>query len=226
MSNRALIEELENEIADFRKMVETAKLTDAETDVCDCLADTARRAAAALEAQEWRDVPGWEGIYQAHPIGVVRRIGGGILGTWPKNTGYQWIRLTHIKTGKREMEFLHRVIAKTFHPNPDNLPCVNHLDHDPGNNRADNLEWCTQKHNLAHARNAGRMANYWINKRSANARLSDDEVRMVHRFHSEGMRQVDIARDLGVHRKTIYNIIKGDTYPLPEPPNAEKAPPA
>lgn len=45
----------------------------------------------------------------------------------------------------------HRVIAETFIPNPDNLPCVNHKDGNKLNNSIDNLEWCTLSENTIHS---------------------------------------------------------------------------
>lgn len=46
---------------------------------------------------------------------------------------------------------VHREVAKAFLENPSNLPCVNHLDEDKGNNHVSNLEWCTHEHNMQHS---------------------------------------------------------------------------
>ena len=43
------------------------------------------------------------------------------------------------------------MVAEAFIPNPDNLPCVNHKDQNPANNRVDNLEWCTVQYNVTYA---------------------------------------------------------------------------
>lgn len=51
------------------------------------------------------------------------------------------------KDGKRHYLRVHRLVAKTFIPNPDNLPEVNHKDEDKTNNSTDNLEWCTSHDN-------------------------------------------------------------------------------
>lgn len=55
------------------------------------------------------------------------------------------------KGSKTYKAYIHREIAKAFLPNPDNKPCINHLDNDVWNFSLSNLEWCTQKENMRYA---------------------------------------------------------------------------
>ena len=62
-----------------------------------------------------------------------------------RKDGYVIISLS--KGGKKYKCYLHRLVAETFIPNPDNLPQVNHKDEDKTNNCVSNLEWITSKDN-------------------------------------------------------------------------------
>ena len=105
--------------------------------------------------EEFRDVKGYEGLYQVSNIGRVKSLGNGnstcpyflkerILSTTKRRN---YLAVTLSKQGKRKMYSLHRLVAETFIPNPNNYPCVNHLDENKQNNSVDNLEWCTYKYN-------------------------------------------------------------------------------
>ena len=65
------------------------------------------------------------------------------------NMGYACIQL--YKDKQCRSQFIHRLLAKAFIPNPDSLPQINHIDGNPLNNQINNLEWCTQSYNAKHA---------------------------------------------------------------------------
>lgn len=69
--------------------------------------------------------------------------------------------------GKTKTFQVHRIIALTFVPNPNNYPIVNHLDGDKLNLKAENLEWVTNKENVAHARD---VLGYFIGAANSNAK--------------------------------------------------------
>jgi hypothetical protein len=94
--------------------------------------------------ESWRDVPGYEGLYEVSDWGRVRR-NGKILKPAKIKNGY--LRVDLYKDGIQRHALLHRIVAQAFIPNPQNLPQVNHKDEDKTNNAVSNLEWCTQEYN-------------------------------------------------------------------------------
>ena len=101
--------------------------------------------------EEWKDIKGYEGIYQISNKGRVKSLNYNRTGKEKiregtvDNTGYKIISLS--KNGKEKKYSIHRLVAQAFLPNPDNLPVVNHKDENKLNNNVENLEWCTHKYN-------------------------------------------------------------------------------
>lgn len=75
--------------------------------------------------------------------------------------GYYFVSLS--RDGFCKHYRLHRLLAINFIPNPENLPCVNHIDMNRLNNSLDNLEWCTHLHNMSEAFRL--KGHEWISKR-------------------------------------------------------------
>lgn len=79
-----------------------------------------------------------------------------------RNCGYMIV--TYWEQGVQKREYVHRLVAFAFIPNPENLPQVNHIDGNKHNNNANNLEWCTPMQNVHHAIRTGlmdRSRNKW-----------------------------------------------------------------
>ena len=117
-----------------------------------------------LEGEEWRDVVGYEGDYMVSNLGRIvvlsrivyrtRKDGVKVRYNMKPHLSSTYIspsspyrKTTFIKDGKQDTQLIHRVIAMAFIPNPNNYPCVDHIDDNPSNSVASNLQWCTYKTN-------------------------------------------------------------------------------
>ena len=101
--------------------------------------------------EEWRDIPGYESFYQVSNLGNVRSIRFNKIRnmkSWDSH-GYRAVELC--MNNNRYTVGIHRLVALTFIPNPENKPEVNHKDRNKSNNNVENLEWVTQSENVAHA---------------------------------------------------------------------------
>ena len=111
------------------------------------------------------------------------------------------------ENGKRKTkrDYIHRLVAKHFLENPDNLPQVNHKDCDKSNNHVDNLEWISGSDNIKHAHEEGRMI-----KRSTDASiviLTKEQVIECYTRVKCGEGVAVVARSMGKPRTTISSIM-------------------
>ena len=106
----------------------------------------------------WKDIDGYEGMYQISNLGRVkslerkdrmgRLVKEKIIKPKDDKDGYK--RLILYKDGKGKNYRIHRLVATTFIPNPENKPQVNHKDCNVSNNNVDNLEWVISLENNNH----------------------------------------------------------------------------
>ena len=125
----------------------------------------------------WRDVFGYEGLYQVSNKGNVKSLNyrhtgvSKILTPEKDRNGYLTVALYN--NGIKKRKSVHRLVAEDFIPNPNNLPHVNHKDEDKENNTVENLEWCSIEYN--------------INYGTRNKRDASKQGRCVCQYTLEGM---------------------------------------
>lgn len=106
-------------------------------------------AIKLFPGEEMRDIPSLSN-YKATNFGRIisfRRYKDGKEVKQHKNPQNKYLQVIIRHDGKSCLRYVHRLVAETFCPNPDNKPCVNHLDESRDNNFARNLEWVTPKEN-------------------------------------------------------------------------------
>lgn len=121
-----------------------------------------------MKKEIWKDILGYEGLYQVSNFGRVKSLKFGkerILKPGINKYGYLHVVLS--KNNKQKNFYVHRLVAEAFISNPHNYPCVNHKDENPLNNNVENLEWCTASYNSNYGTRNERMSKSKINgKRS------------------------------------------------------------
>lgn len=107
----------------------------------------------------WKDVKGFEGFYQVSNLGrvkslkrtIIRKNGKTffvrerILKTTNDHSGYPYVTLIILKN--KVLKPVHRLVAEAFIPNPENKPCIDHIDCVRTNARVENLRWVTYSEN-------------------------------------------------------------------------------
>lgn len=125
----------------------------------------------------------------------------------PKVNHDGYLRVQLWSANQCEFVAIHRLIAETFLPNQDNKPFVNHIDGDKANNTVENLEWCTQKENIAHAWKNG-LSHRHLNTSGIAVRQIDSEKNIVGEFQS----MMETERVTGIpHSNISQSILRNGT---------------
>lgn len=136
----------------------------------------------------WKDIPGFEGKFKANTNGniwdilnnrwvpyVFRSFTG--YGKYHSGTGYLCCSI------KGKLFNVHKLIAQTFLPNPNNLPCVNHKNENPSDNRVENLEWCTHQYNSNYGTLPERRKE-WGRQKAKTIAMIDDDGNIIKTFEA------------------------------------------
>lgn len=146
----------------------------------------------------WRDIEGYEGLYQVSSLGRVKtieriftdskgreyKIISQIKQIFKTKNGY--IRVKLWKNGKSKNFFVHRLVAIAFIDNPNNFRCVNHKDENKENNCVDNLEWCDHKYNNNYGNHKNKVSNTQKNRKDLSKPIIqiDLEGNIINQYHS------------------------------------------
>lgn len=168
----------------------------------------------------WKDIPNFEGQYEVSDNGDVRSVNrivtdrfgktyglkGRILKTNKTKNGYLLVHLS--KNGQVTPVYIHKIVAKLFVSNPNNLPVVNHKDGNKENCKASNLEWVTYSENNQHAYDTGLHPK---GEQQYKAKLTEANIREIRNLGKYGTLQ-SIADKYGVSKATIRDVLLFRTW--------------
>lgn len=163
--------------------------------------------------ENWKPVIGYEGLYEISNKGLIRsidrviqrngashRIKGRILSIYTDNLGYQ--RITLSKEGKLHTMCIHKLVAEAFIPNPENKPCIDHIDTNPSNNCVDNLRWCTHSENMNNSVTLQHLKECRITKPVLQYDLKDN-------FIAEYISGREAARQVNIQQASLVRCLQG-----------------
>ena len=166
--------------------------------------------------EEWRDIPDYEGKYQASSYGRIRSLDRTIIRKNGTKHNIKGRILKNREKGDRRYQVnllgvnkaVHRLVAKTFIPNPENKEQVNHIDGNPQNNRVDNLEWCTRSENILHSFRIGLHSHKC--ERHNRRKLSGDDVNFI--LSNDNVTGVELAKRYNVTPQCIHSIRRNQNW--------------
>ena len=188
----------------------------------------------AEEQEIWKDVVGYEGLYQVSNLGRVKsydkvvpqyfkdgrgkvdmhRKGKIMKISVYKREGYCYISLS--KNGVKKKHKIHRLVALAFilNPNPKEFDMINHIDGNVGNNKVSNLEWINNRGNQIHAIEIG--LNKFVGINSHWSKLTEEQVKFIRdNYKPRGEYNCcTMAKMFSVTPNVIHNIITKKSYYL------------
>lgn len=173
----------------------------------------------------WKNIDGYDGIFQVSNLGSVRSVDRFVNGAYGKrwikgkyfkpvlNKSDGYLRVVFMVDGVSKRHYVHRLIANAFLPKINGKEYVNHIDGNKLNNSISNLEWCTLKENQQHAFRIG-LNHGKSGTANNNAKLSSQMAKEIIKDYQSGTYTYrELAKKYHVGHSTIGNVItKSITY--------------
>lgn len=173
--------------------------------------------------EEWKDIEGYEGLYQVSNLGRVRSFHFGkikLLNPKTPANGYKMVALR--KSGSQKHISVHRLVALAFVPGYAPTLVVNHKDEDTSNNAADNLEWVTSSYNTqyndSHAKGRSKARDTELIRNTGTMFRQKENVKRIaitlrDRRILRGLSQRNVADTLGISESIVGRFERGDYNP-------------
>lgn len=168
----------------------------------------------------WKDIKGYEGLYQVSNLGRVRSLDrkrwdgrkwckckGRTLVGRPTKMGYLRVGL-----GRGVDCYIHRLVAQAFLVNTNNKSQINHKDGNKRNNSVNNLEWCSNSENMAHAAKKRLMRSGELH---SNHKLTKDAVSYIRNKYQRYSREFNLStlgRLFNVCPESVRRVVLGESW--------------
>ena len=174
------------------------------------------------EKEIWKDIEGFEGLYQVSNMGRVKSLNYKMTGEErilkPVKIKNDYLQVTLSKEGKTKTYLLHRIVAKAFCENHMGYKEVNHKDQNKENNCANNLEFCSRKYNVNYGTRTERQAEKIRGKKQSEEHVRKRiekhykpvfGINKVNGLIAEFSSIMEASRALGINHSAICNCLKG-----------------
>ena len=157
----------------------------------------------------FRDIQGYEGLYQVSNLGRVKSLlKGKILKQADTTTGYKKVKLCN---GNKKDYKIHRLVAYAFIPLVEGKEIINHKDGNPLNNIVNNLEWCTQKENVIHALKTGLKKTIKLTKEELEELYINEKLSLKEIADKKDTTKTTVKRFLKKYNLEIRSMSEADT---------------